>query len=610
MEPLPGLDLDAPPFDLLDAAARRRLQRSVDMGFHPAGEVILEAGTASSHVHVILKGVVRAWDLHAEGARLFADFDSGDMFGAWAVIAGRARHRYQAVEDVLDFLIPAALFRELLDAHPRFAAWFHEGLALKRRVAADEQQPSELSQLMLTRVRDAHLAPAVQVPATTTIQEAAQRLREARVDCLLVEGRRGRDDGPGIVTRTDLLEAMALEAQGRDAAVGPLARRPLIEVRARDVLFQALVTMTEHGIERVPVRDDGDGNLLGTLGMAEVLAHYTSHSHLIQLRLERARSLDDVAEAARGMTALVRQLHAQGARMSYLMELVSALNSRILARVFDAVVPADRRDALCLLVLGSEGRREQILKTDQDNALVIADGHDWDGLPAAMARFGEALRDIGYPPCPGGVMATRPDWRMPERRWRERIAGWAREPDGAHAMALSIMLDARPVAGNTALFAGVEDALHALGRDELLLRALARATLEFSTPLDLFGRMRDGGAGMDLKKGGVFPIVHGIRVLALRHGVRRHNTFDRCEALRAAGALSSELGRDLPQALAVFLRLRLGAQLQALAAGEPVDNRVHPASLRRLDRELLRDAFRVVNAFKDHVRDSFHLRAG
>jgi CBS domain-containing protein len=299
--------------------------------------------------------------------------------------------------------------------------------------------------------------------------------------------------------------------------------------------------------------------------------------------------------------------------MSYLMELVSALNSRILRRVFDDVVPAPLRDRMCLLVLGSEGRREQILKTDQDNALVLDDGLldegvEWNGLDAAMRRFGEVLADIGYPPCPGGVMVRNPHWRMTQRQWTGRIAQWQRERDGNAMMELSIALDARPVAGNAALHAPVAEAIAGLARDDILLHELARATLDFDTPLNLFGRVRGDAHGIDLKKGGIFPLVHGIRVLALRHGIHRHNSFDRCAALMEAGALSRELGRDVPQALAVLMRLRLGAQLQSLAEGRDADNRLDSGTLRRLDRDLLRDAFRIVNAFKDHVREAFHLR--
>ena len=131
MEAVPGLDLSQPPFDLLDQTGRQRLAARVDMGFHPRGETIISAGAASEQVVVILKGRVHAFDRDGAGhEQRFADYGSGDIFGAWAVMAGRARHSYRADTDVVSFLIPAAVFRQLLADCPPFAAWFQEGLAV------------------------------------------------------------------------------------------------------------------------------------------------------------------------------------------------------------------------------------------------------------------------------------------------------------------------------------------------------------------------------------------------------------------------------------------------------------------------------------------------
>ena len=307
------------------------------------------------------------------------------------------------------------------------------------------------------------------------------------------------------------------------------------------------------------------------------------------------------------MTRLVRTLHAQGARIAYLMELVSALNSRVMGRIFELVVPAEFHDRLCLLVMGSEGRREQLLKTDQDNALIVADTLDWPGLAAAMDAFSAALADVGYPPCPGQVMVNNPHWRMTAAQWRQRIGQWRHDYTGQAPLDLSIALDARAIAGNQDLFAPVQQGLMSLGQDDMLLHHLARATLNFETPLTLLGNVKGDGRGTDLKKGGIFPVVHGLRCLALRHGIEARNSFDRCRELAAAGVLSAALGRDLPQALAVFQRLRLDAQLDALDQGQVPDNFVVAERLRRLDRELLRDALRVAKDFRQHVRLAFYL---
>ncbi len=605
MEPVPGLDLSLPPFDLLDDAGRARLAASVDLAFHRGGDLLIEGGKPSPCAMVVLKGRIYAFDLDAAGhEERFGDYGPGDVFGAWAVMAGRARHGYRAESDCLIFEIPASVFAGLVADYPAFRAYFNEGLSAKGQLAnRNRGRDSELAELMVTRVGDGHLAPAERIAADTSIRDASRVLRERRVDCLLVDD--PAFDAPGIVTRTDLLDALTGRDLPQSAPVGPLASRPLATVRSSDVLFQALIVMTERHIERVVVSDGG--SIAGTLGMAEVLSHYASHSHLISLRLGRAATLAEVAEAARGMTRLVRTLHAQGARVPCLMELVSALNSRVMRRILELVVPREHHDSLCLLVMGSEGRREQLLRTDQDNALIIADGLDWPGLDAAMQRFSAALGEAGYPPCPGGVMVRNPHWRMGADDWRKRIESWRWLHTPEAALDLAITLDARPVAGNAALFEPVETALAALGGDDRLLHQLAAATLRFETPLTLLGQVKGDAQGTDIKKGGIFPIVHGLRCMALRHGVADRNSFERCAALVALGRLPEEMGRDLPQALDVFQRLRLDAQLSALDEGRAPDDFLHADRLRRLDRELLRDALRVVKGFRQLVRTEFHL---
>ena len=604
MDPVPGLDLDQPPFDLLDAAGRERLQASVDMDLRPAGATLIEAGQASTHVFVILKGLVHAYLPDDQGGeRHFGDYGPGDVFGVWAVMVGRARLSYRAHRDSLCFLIPAAVFQRLVADNPGFAAYFKEGMASKGRLSGDGPDSSEAAELMITQAGDAQPAPAVRVRASITIADASAQLHERRVDCLLVEDPAHPE--PGIVTRTDLLEALTLSRAPLDAPVGLLANRPLVSIDTDEALFQALISMTEHRIERVVVKERGA--IIGTLGVAEVLSHFTSRSHLIGLRLARARTMEQITEAARGMDQLIRSLNAHGARIPYVMELVSVLNSRVMARIFELVVPRDMRPHLCLLVMGSEGRREQLLKTDQDNALVVADDLQWPGLESAMERFSAALAQVGYPPCPGRVMVNNPAWRMTAGEWKARVERWRQEHGGQTSLDLSIALDARPIAGNPDLFIPVKASLMSLGQDQILLHHLARATLNFDMPLTFFGRMKSAPSGIDIKKGGLFPVVHGLRCLALRHGIQATGSLERCAALAEGGHLSRGLGRDLPQTLGVLQRMRLRSQLAAIDAGNAPDNFIDTGSLSRLDREMLRDALHVIKEFRESIGRSFHL---
>jgi len=319
----------------------------------------------------------------------------------------------------------------------------------------------------------------------------------------------------------------------------------------------------------------------------------------------RAESRDELAAAAREINGLVRTLHANGARMQYLAELVSVLNQRLMSRLFEFCFDADTRARSCLVVMGSEGRGEQLLKTDQDNGLVLAAGLPDDAVAAGAQAFSEGLAAMGYPPCPGGVMVSNPLWRGDGQAWIQRVSSLRGDTSSEGLMRAAIMIDAQPVAGDPELFEPVRDALLALGRDALWLHQFVLPAIEFSTPLTLFGGLRGKGSAVDLKKGGIFPVVHGVRLMAVERSLRCTSTFDRIDALVEAGALSTQLGTDLRQSFAIMLRVRLGQQLEAAREGEVPTNDVQLGRMRRLDRELLRDALRIVKDFQSFLASRY-----
>ena len=280
--------------------------------------------------------------------------------------------------------------------------------------------------------------------------------------------------------------------------------------------------MTRHRIERVAVTRQGQ--LIGTLGLAEVLSHYSSHSHIVGLRIARARTREELAEAAAGLTPLVRTLHATGAKMRHLGELVSALNARILSRLYAITMPEALQDRCCLMVLGSEGRSEQILKTDQDNALILGEGVSDEEVAPYAKQLSEGLIALGYPPCPGNVMVTNPEWRGTVSQWEAHIERLVRSTAPESQLDTAILIDAQPVAGDPALFHPLREALSKLGRNQIWLHHFVRPAIEFHTPLTLrnpFGR----DPAVDIKRGGIFPVVHGLRVLSFEAGLAVTNSF-------------------------------------------------------------------------------------
>lgn len=594
----PGFDLAQPPFDLLSGAEQQRLCKHLDMALFRSGEQIIEAGAASRFVYVILRGEVIASDIDASGESGFGDYRDGDLFGAFAVISGRARHRYRATVDTLCFTIPDTLFKQLLASNARFSAYFLEALAVKKRLLRERDRPSDLAEVMLGRIRDGLVVKPLLMSADSSVEATVRSMREQRVDNVLVN----LPTALGIVTRTDLLDALALNGARPVDPIGPLARTPLIVCDEDALLFEALVTMTARRVHRIAVTRGGE--VIGTLGLMEVLSHFSAKSHLINFRLEQARNAQDLSAIAQEMNGLVRTLFAQGAKIRFLMDLISALNTRMLAKVYELVLPQGLSPPT-LIALGSEGRHEQILKTDQDNALILPDGNgDYTGF---AERFSAVLHELGFPPCPGGVMVRNPAWRHSADGWGKIIRGWVAQPDHEAVMHLAILLDAEVVAGPPEALAPLRQAMFAIAQNPGALSRFAEPAVRFRTPLTLFGGLKGDADGVDLKKGGIFPMVHGVRALALREHILPTNTFARIDALIERGALETRSGEDLKQALSVLLRLRLGEQLAALARGEAIDNRIDPKQLRRLDLDLLRDALRVVREFQTWLRQEFRL---
>ena len=332
---------------------------------------------------------------------------------------------------------------------------------------------------------------------------------------------------------------------------------------------------------------------------------------MIGLRIERAHSVAELKEAGKGLDDLIKALVANGVKTRFVMDLLAAMNGRIIAKLFNIMIPDDMQPHVCLLVMGSEGRGEQIMKTDQDNAIVYRDGLVWPAMQQTLDKFSQTLIEFGFPPCPGNIMVSNPHWVRSLGDWTQIMSDWADSCDGAAQMNLAIALDAKPVAGNPAIFKAARNwFMRHLRNNDVFFSHFAKASLEFDTPLTFFGNLKDKGQ-LDIKKGGIFPIVHGIRTISLEYRIKVTNTFERIDGLVEIGQLKERHGKELSEALSLFIRLRLRQQIKRIESSETghdqTPNMVDLKSLDKLERELLRDALHIVKGFKKHLALRYHL---
>ncbi|MCG6268142.1 DUF294 nucleotidyltransferase-like domain-containing protein [Vibrio furnissii] len=601
-------NMQSPPFDRLTASQQQSLRAALDVAYFREREVILHSGQPCTHLHVLIKGTVE--ERAADGKEIYAHYAHDDLFDVRAIFEGSTKHHYVALEDTLSYLLPQSVFMTLYHENGQFAAYFDNNLAKRQALIEAAQQQKNIAEFILTKVdHSIYLAPMLLTPEQP-LQAVTQRMKDHGVDAALVQldaNDPRLQDSPAhpyaIVTRTNMLHAVMLDGVALDAPVGDIATFPVLHVDEGDFLFNAMVMMTRQRVKRLMVCEGHQA--VGMLDMIQILSAFSTHSHVLTLAIARASSIEELALASNKQRQLVESLLSRGVRTRFVMELISAVNEQIIEKAFELVVPPALHDHCCLIVLGSEGRGEQILKTDQDNALIIKDGLEWHQCQPVMNQLSHTLLQLGYPLCPGKVMVNNPKWVKSQTAWKHTLTEWVKAASPERVMDIAIMADAHAVAGNTDLLAPVKAHLHQLMADqELILTEFTRPALNFSVPLTLLGNVKHSKSGLDIKQGGIFPLVHGIRALSLEHHIAVNNTFERIEALVKQKVLEQETGDNLSEALKQFFKLRLAQQLSNQHSANTLDLK----QLDRAERDLLRHSLHVVKKFKQWLGYHYQIR--
>jgi CBS domain-containing protein len=451
-----------------------------------------------------------------------------------------------------------------------------------------------------------------------TVVRAAERMASAGATAALV---RDPENGAliGILTERDVLARVV--ARGHNAAalsVGAVMTSPVLTALPGELLIEAFSRMVRHAVRRLVLMDAG-GRVLGVLGEGDILAARGESPLSLATEINAAPDGPALARAFARLSRLAARCVAEGLGSEPVGRLISEMHDRIMSRAWGLTLQAMEAEAgpapapHAVLVLGSQARREQYLATDQDLALAFEGGLEhaaW--FEAFGARMTALLLEVGFPPCPKRIMLDNPDWRRGFEAWLRLADDLAEQPDAEGVLLASLLADLRPLpippgqapehvsGADLSLGLRLRQGLCArLARGPLLLKLMAREAVRFSPPLGLFRgfsltKDAEGRGSLDIKRGGVFPITQGAKVLSLERGLPETGTLSRLRALKDRGTLAAPLADGLCEALEMLQTLRMRAQAEALAQGLPPANAVRPESLGALEREGLRGAFKLV----------------
>ena len=446
------------------------------------------------------------------------------------------------------------------------------------------------------------------------VYQAAVLMREKSISSLLACDDKGVP--VGIMTDRDLRnKVVAGQRDPSKTLVREVMTAPVIAVRETDSLFEVLYQMSRHRIHRVGVVDDNN-QLVGLINESDIIRLQNRSPQKLLRSIDETTSIADLKIIHDNMEELVVFLHGNGVRTKDLVRLISLLNDQICLRLID-ILRQERfpnlPNGFAYLVLGSEGRREQTLKTDQDNAIIYADDLTSDEIEIIQAFSQElidALIEIGVPECPGGIMAKNPFWRRSISQWQNAIDSWISVPSGKNILNFSMFSDMRTLWGDAALEQQLREHIVKRCQEEaVFLARMAANVCRFAPPLGFFGRIKTekgAQAGLvDLKKAGIFAITEGIKTMALGIGILGGSTHEKLQILHKKGILNDKQLGDLEAAFNLLSFFRLRGQVKLAASGRELNNYISPSSLNRVERGRLKIAFEVVQSFQGTLRSHF-----
>ena len=437
------------------------------------------------------------------------------------------------------------------------------------------------------------------VEPVATVAQAARTMHEALIGSVLVA-----DDPPGIVTDRDLRGRVLAAGLGPETPVRQVMTRPLKTLDSDAPVFMALQLMLEEHIHHLALVEEG--KIVGVISSTDLLRHEATGAFYLRRTLDSVEDATALAHYSREVAGTVQTLFRGGLGAVQIGQIVSSLNDALVKRLVSLAerelgpAPTD----FAWIVFGSEGRLEQTLLTDQDNALIY--GEESEAARAYFKLLGErvvnGLIQVGFPPCAGGFMATR--WCKPLEQWRRLFAGWVRTPKPQALLDAAIFFDFRPVAGELSLTA-VEEIVASAKAEKLFIAHMTKDALVFGPPLGFFNRIRSDNGMVDIKKGGIVPIVALARAGALAAGSQDRSTLERLVTAGNSGLLfKREDATLLAETFEFLLHVRLRQQLAALQANRPLDHKVRLDALSTLERRHLKEAFVIIRRIQDEIRAS------
>lgn len=598
-----------PPFAQMMGDAVDFFLSHAEQRYYAPGETVTEpANGPTEEVFFIRQGAVTGEKGLAELSGGAFEYEAGDLFPVSAAMAHRpVTATYRAVGDTFLLALPRTAMDALAQRSPEFADFLNRRIARFLDLSRRALQVAYASQTLAEQSLETPLGeltgkPPVTCAPQTLLREALAEMHRRRIGSIVVTGEGGAVEG--ILTRYDVLGRVALAEVPLDTPISRVMVRPVHTLTVAHTAQDAALLMSRHGIRHVPVTRDGTA--VGLVSERDLFAMQRLSLKQVSTSIRAAGDVPTLRLVAQDVRRFARNLLSQGVQARQLTALISHLNDVLTQRLLELEAPRHgvSLDEVCWLALGSEGRSEQTVATDQDNALILPDTFDEAQRRAALA-FGravnEALAECGFPLCRGGIMAGEPACCLTLREWRERFSRWIEHGAPEDLLNASIYFDLRPLAGQEQLARTLHaEVLESARRTPRFLKQMALNALSHGAPLNWLGGIDAADGTVDLKLQGTAIFVDAARLYSLAHGVAATSTRERLEAVGARIGLPSAEYEAWVGGFEFLQMLRLRIQLEGGDGGDN-PNRLRLDTLNDIDRRILKEAFRLARLLQQRL---------
>lgn len=618
------------PWKSLPEETLRDVARQIQVGYFKAGSAILRQGDTLSELHLIRSGAV---ELYRRNGDLYNRLSEGDIFGQLGLLMNRqVRFPATALEDSLIYFIPEAVFFTLFEQHESFADYVEVEDHTRLRQAVSQHQSA--NELMTSRVHKLVARSPVSLPETATVAEAAETMTREGVSSLLILRPASAGKEPvltGIITDRDLRIRVIAEGLPYTTPLSKIMSGDLVTVEAGKFVFEAMLLMLRSNIHHLPVVEplplEGRVEVrkqrpVGVVALSDIVQYESQNSLFVVSSIYRSQNLEELRELVPDVKACFIRMVNEDANSHMIGSAMSVIGRSFKQRLLELAEETLGPPPVpyCFLALGSMARDDQLIVTDQDNALVLDDRFihaSHDGYFQQLAALvSDGLDALGFSYCKGEVMATNRHWRQPLRVWEQYFTRWIEEPSAEGLLNSAIFFDLDGVAGELEC----ADRLRALvarraSQSPRFLACMARNAINRKPPLGFFknfvveqdGEQRDI---INLKRRGTAPLTDLIRIHALAAGSTAQNSFDRLRDVIAADILPHQTGPELRDALEFVAMVRIRHQAAQLEAGKTPDNNVRPDDLTHFERRSLKDAFQVLSNAQSYLKIRYQIGRG